>query len=244
MRCILHIDKPTPPNYNLAMNKNQHQQGFGAVEVVLVLVIIGLVGFMGYYFISNNYKTEITPKNANVAKPATKPIPKNGMLVIQSSGPIILDSAHTNKSTTADWQTYKDSSFSFQYPSDWAYYKQGAQVSGQESADNQLVPKGEQLNGAAEFAFTVDNTDLSALDYLKKTPLATGEVINQKELKANGYTAATETQHGGGDVGGQNQDTNRAAVTHNEVVITFFYPTSNKYTSTYNQIFQTIKFSN
>ena len=219
------------------------QQGFSIVEIALVLVTICLLGFIVFYFVSNTNKKSATKENTQVAGAAGGAVvAKDSVPVLQNSGPIILASAKFNP--PAGWQIYKEPFFSFQYPADWTYHQQGDIVDQTESIENQLVPSGEKLNGSAEFAFTVDNSDLSALDYLKSHPPTTGEATNQKDLAANGYTAATEIEHGGGAEGGANQDTIRGAVTHNGLVVTFFYPANSKYISTYNQIFKTVKFNN
>jgi hypothetical protein len=77
------------------------QKGFSAVEgllVVLILVVIGAVGYMVYH---NNHKTKASVSTTASTKPAS-----------------------TAKTTTppdpyAGWQSYSDSHVSFKYPSGW-----------------------------------------------------------------------------------------------------------------------------
>lgn len=85
----------------------KNQDGFGAVEAVLVLVIVILIGVVGWMVYKNHHKTAMTAAN-NVTKTATSPT-----------------TPATTKSTTPDpyagWNTYtlKQEKLTFRYPSNW-----------------------------------------------------------------------------------------------------------------------------
>lgn len=72
-----------------------NQKGFGAVEAILILVIIGLIGFVGWFVYNSNNKATDTLKNA--AAPAVN-------------------------NSQAGWLTFKqpkDPTTSFKYPRTW-----------------------------------------------------------------------------------------------------------------------------
>ncbi|GEM_PF-3112623 len=82
------------------MKKNQ--KGFGAVEAMLVLVIVVLVGVAGYMVYKNHHKTTTTASSAN----STRTTPSS-------------TSTKTTTDPYAGWQSYSDSHVSFKYPSGW-----------------------------------------------------------------------------------------------------------------------------
>lgn len=51
---------------------NKNQLGFGTVEIILVVVIIGLLGAVGWFVYDKN-KTETTPASSTVTTPTTTP---------------------------------------------------------------------------------------------------------------------------------------------------------------------------
>lgn len=75
------------------------QKGFGHIEVLLVLILISVIGFAGYYVYSQNKDTD-NKDNAPVG---------------QGNG------ADTKADPMTDWKTFIDSKddVSFRYPSDW-----------------------------------------------------------------------------------------------------------------------------
>ncbi|MHB1865236.1 MAG: hypothetical protein ACYCPS_03700 [Candidatus Saccharimonadales bacterium] len=85
-------------------NLKNNEQGFSAVEIVLVVVIVALIGVVGWLVYKNHHKT-ITPNVATISnnKPAT---------------PTTTPKTPTN---TVTYKTYSDSAAqaSFQYPSTW-----------------------------------------------------------------------------------------------------------------------------
>jgi type II secretory pathway pseudopilin PulG len=71
------------------------QNGFSAVETILVLVIVGLLGFIGWYVWHNSSAKNV---NASMSKPVT---------------------AKNTSDPYAGWQTYNDDHVNFKYPADW-----------------------------------------------------------------------------------------------------------------------------
>lgn len=87
---------------NMGKIKNNND-GFSAVEVVLVLVIVGLIGVVGWIVYKSHHKATTSSVTTTSS---TKP-------------------AATQKATTAPvdpyagWQNYSDSHMSFKYPTSW-----------------------------------------------------------------------------------------------------------------------------
>jgi hypothetical protein len=72
------------------MKKINNQSGFGAIEVLLTLIVVILLVFVGWYIYHTDHKTNVsTPKSSTTS--TTSPTP--------------------------GWQTFNDSTISFKYPS-------------------------------------------------------------------------------------------------------------------------------
>lgn len=81
------------------------QKGFSAVESILVLVIVALIGVVGFMVYKNHNKTKPAPAASTAAKSTTTP-------------------AKTTPASTnpyAGWKTYTSSveKITFKYPADW-----------------------------------------------------------------------------------------------------------------------------
>ena len=81
------------------------QFGFTALEGLLVLVIVGIVGFAGWYVYNANNKTQDSYANADNANTST---------------------VSAKKDPAKDWQTVtaNDKSFSFKMPKEWVSLKE------------------------------------------------------------------------------------------------------------------------
>lgn len=86
------------------MNKiKKNESGFSVTEVILVVVIVALIGVVGWLVYKDHHKTT----TVNITNtPATKP-----------STSISSKTATTNP--YAGWKSYSNSQLSFQYPSNW-----------------------------------------------------------------------------------------------------------------------------
>ena len=81
-----------------------NQSGFGAVEGILVLVIVVLIGVVGFMVYKNHNKTKPTPVASTTT---TKPTAST-----QAKTPTAPD-------PYTGWQTYTGTDVNFKYPADW-----------------------------------------------------------------------------------------------------------------------------
>jgi hypothetical protein len=84
-----------------------NSKGFGALELVIILVVVGLLGFGGWYVWNSK-------KSADKPSSATQPTGSDQ------------ESTATEETPAAGWKTYSNASpaFSFQYPDDWTVAKE------------------------------------------------------------------------------------------------------------------------
>ena len=80
------------------------QSGFSAVEGILILVIVVLIGVVGFMVFKNHSKTKPTPVAGTTTKSSSATTPAK---------------ITTTPDPYAGWQTYSNSQVSFKYPSDW-----------------------------------------------------------------------------------------------------------------------------
>jgi len=87
------------------------EAGFSPVELVLVLVIVALIGFVGWYVQHSKQNTDKSPSAANNSSQATSKQTKK-----------TTTNAVTPADPTANWTAYTDTSgsgLSVKYPTDW-----------------------------------------------------------------------------------------------------------------------------
>lgn len=133
------------------MKKNQ--KGFSAVEGLLILIIVGLVGFIGWYVYHTKNNTEATLNQAD-------------------------KSANTrNANTTSSWKTYSDDFVSLKYPTAWSVKRDdNTNLPGTKNLvltgpnDNELassidIPSGQQANLTAKLFKGVGSSDTEAKVY-------------------------------------------------------------------------------
>ena len=108
------------------MKKNQ--RGFGAVELVLIVVVIGLLGAVGWLVYDRQQKedSESTKNSSQTSQTASK------------ESESTTAKAEDTKDETADWKTYTDNKWKFlaKYPSDWTMTSKDYENGG---ADTRLV---------------------------------------------------------------------------------------------------------
>jgi Tfp pilus assembly protein PilV len=78
----------------------RNENGFSAVEVILLLVIVSLIGVVGFMVYKNHNKTSNSTTTASTTKSSTTP-------------------TKATPDPYAGWQSYSDSHVSFKYPSGW-----------------------------------------------------------------------------------------------------------------------------
>jgi len=86
----------------------QNQKGFSVVEILIVIVVVGLIGAVGWLVYDrqhsqNKQESSTTTTDNSKVTDATKPTPADKY---------------------ADWATYKDEYVSFRYPKNWTVSKQ------------------------------------------------------------------------------------------------------------------------
>lgn len=93
---------------------NKKQRGFSAVEVILVIIVIAILIFVGWYAWKARHKDDKPSISTSAAKPQ-EPMDKD-----------------KNKDEYAGWKTYTSSGegFSVKYPADWSMKKGSANSSG------------------------------------------------------------------------------------------------------------------
>ncbi|PJE65369.1 hypothetical protein COU91_02015 [Candidatus Saccharibacteria bacterium CG10_big_fil_rev_8_21_14_0_10_47_8] len=89
--------------------KPKKQQGFTLVEGLLILVIVGVLGFVGWYVWHAKNNTEKTLQDTVQSQGTVSKIAKKPSSTLQKTDP------------TADWTAYSDKAgnFSLKYPKSW-----------------------------------------------------------------------------------------------------------------------------
>ncbi len=124
------------------MRKNEN--GFGVVEGLLVLAIVGLIGFVGWYVYQQSQKTKIT--TSRVGSTQVTPSPE----------------AYKRTTTVPkDWKTYSDAKnkFSLAYPKNWTVRAEevDGELTGWIYPDKSLSPQGNPQYGFSTQGQSLDN---------------------------------------------------------------------------------------
>ncbi len=82
--------------------------GFSIIEILLIVIVVGLLGFIGWYVYSQNNKANNSLKNTDSAS-KTKPIPQQNSEA-QTAKPI---------DETQNWKSYTRYGITLKYPTDW-----------------------------------------------------------------------------------------------------------------------------
>jgi cytoskeletal protein RodZ len=204
-----------------------NQDGFSAVEAVLILVIIGLIGFVGWYVYNSKNKTDDTLNKVSQSNQAVAPR---------------TEAKAQNKLS----QTYTDpSGFTLKYPDDWQFIPAGTKVGDSEYATNEFVSKADykaQNNAFILILNTDTTTDQVASRYARTVYTNKADsVVSIKDTKINGYAVATVNYKlPGGSANGYD-----VFVINNGNVAEFIYSkgaAEKDYLSTYEAIVNSIKF--
>ncbi|MBP7807295.1 hypothetical protein KA047_02255 [Candidatus Saccharibacteria bacterium] len=79
---------------------SNNQKGFSIGQVLLVVVVLGIIGGIGYYVYSRQSSTPTAEPTSTTVTPAA-------------------DTTDENKTATADWKTYSGMTISMKYPETW-----------------------------------------------------------------------------------------------------------------------------
>ena len=216
------------------MKLAKNQKGFGAVEALLLILIVLVASFAGYYVAHNH--TQSKP----VASASTSA------------------SKQSATSTTADpyagWQTYTDTiaGYSIKIPKDWEYVKSHTQKLADGTVDtdyqgNPLMtpdairPTGES-DASVDGIWTVltDTSSLSPKDYFVQNGAGRANYVDGEGTTStiNGYADFSASMTG-------ETTTKVVTISHAGKIVEFAYYTSeanNKHVSDCDQIVSTIKF--
>lgn len=119
------------------------QKGFALLESLLIIVILAILGFTGWYVWHAKQNTDKIASQNNTVRTETAVTPKN---------------------TLSSWKTYSStaiSGLSFKYPGDWKLTKNPAGFDGTDSVDV-VSPAGTDIywgSGGAGFGGTCDGKD-------------------------------------------------------------------------------------
>lgn len=99
-------------------SKVDGQNGFAAIEVILLVIVVGIIGGTGWYVYNSVHKTNNTLKsisNSSASNAIVKSTKAN------SGSSTSTSNSSTVSNPTAGWQTYSNSQYDFtiQYPSGW-----------------------------------------------------------------------------------------------------------------------------
>jgi hypothetical protein len=149
-----------------------NQKGFGAVEGLLLLIVVLFVGFIGYYVYNTQKKTTDTQ---NAAASASSSDVKSSL------------------SSYSGWQSYTSAyepSLSFKYPADWTLSKDGADYAGVDAATI-TSPNGSKIHfgaGPAGYGGQCAETDKIVISYSEPITGAPGLYV----VKWHGNTKDTK----------------------------------------------------
>lgn len=187
-----------------------NQYGFSAVETALVLVIVGLIGFVGWYVWHSNKKADDTLSSANKTA--------------QTNTPVRAKPA-TTVSYTDDSKTY-----TLTYPKAWTIDSlkwNGGSGHSIEAVQNSFVqldppdaPKMNSLSDSQVNGVTViarNSGDINAVLEDQLGAQANGQPFKPEELKINGNKALKQT------VTKDNYTDENYFVTNGKVTLVFFF---------------------
>jgi type II secretory pathway pseudopilin PulG len=220
------------------------EKGFSLVELLLILILISIIGFTGYYVWNSKSKSDETLNKASAA-----------------------NSAQNTTSSKADWLTFSDkdsgnSSYagaasggdsvpiSFKYPSDWKTAPVGTMIhkegSAAESSYNILIPKGRSVNSSdmSFGTYALEKSQTAKEHFDEITTASPGQVGPNWESVStfktkNGYSGNIGRLAGGNVIGYE------ITVSNTKSIASFGYSsTDNKYVAVLKEIVDTVQFLN
>lgn len=196
---------------------NKRQNGFSAIEGLLILVIVGILGFTGWYVWRSKNTTD---KTLNAASNTSQ------------------SSTTTPTSSTASWKTYGDGTISFRYPQSVKVAKTTCPP-----AAGSCVSVKATSDSSQGLIFYEKASTLSAKDFATQNYSSDGiTVTTSNSSPINGfdaYTAKTsQTLSGTTYIFWETYISNKKEVAYSN------YPSTSAYASTYKQVVETLKLTN
>jgi hypothetical protein len=215
------------------MKKNQ--KGFGAIELIIIVIVVALASSVAWYVGKHSSKTDSKTPTTTAS---------------------INNTGQCSPVSHPGWQNYTNTTVGYciGLPADWHFIKAAArQFNGQTDTDYQgnpviypaeILPKSEDTEGSSNGILEV-NTDTSTFspqqEFEKNGAGRANYVTGDGTASTiNGYSAYTA------NLGGQAAAKN-VTIGHNGKIVEFFYYTDgsmNKNVSICEQIINTIKFTN
>jgi prepilin-type N-terminal cleavage/methylation domain-containing protein len=157
--------------------KTKNQNGFSLIEILLVLILVSVIGFTGFYVYSQ--------KGSNSKDADASAAGKN---------------AATNSEPQSDHLEYKDpKGFSLQYPKDWKFVAKGTKTQDKDSgmnefSSNQFLPSADYpkilLNHQIAFSsFESTSTPSELIQNQFNNKVGNAIKVSSKETKINGNIA-------------------------------------------------------
>lgn len=214
--------------------RSKNEAGVSSLEGLLLLVVVLVIGFVGWYV----YRAQNTANNtlANTAG--------NGNL--------------TSPISTAGWQKFSDDGtkypatpdgngdavgFSFLYPKNWKFYPIGTVAHGAEAAFNAVSPS-VTATSTNDLVFSSVVTSLSAKDYFKQVTANQPAPTNGPDWQGlSGFTTKKGYSAYTSKLKASNGTSYETIISNKKGAVIFNYgSSSSNYFSTYKAIFNSVNF--
>lgn len=139
----------------------KNKKGFGTVEILLAILVIGLIAIVGWLVFDRNKKQTDNGVAKTVSNQQVATVENN-------------NAENAKPDLTKDWQTYsnKAGGFSFKYPSTWAFTGNpedcseglvlfGVNMSGGKNSAGKCASDGARAFGQMSVTWRTDRADLS-----------------------------------------------------------------------------------
>ncbi len=179
--------------------RTMNQKGFGAIEAVLIFVIIGIIGGASWYVVKANKNVDKT--NAQTASNSSTTPSKT----TKKMTPTALTQVQTGKDPYAGWKTYTsvlNSGLSFKYPADWVFTpaKQTPSPNNLGGVENDSVLRSTAIQGGygtvsnQYMCVTIDEYSAKGWDFPSNWTL--GKELSSEQVSLGSSSATLSTYAG------------------------------------------------